>query len=90
MFRLIILLGLTLLTACAGLTQTARPAHTSTAIVTSIANGRKSEPAERMYGVRVPSGRVYFVTQRLKKPPKEGDSVEIEVGDGSAVRIREQ
>lgn len=84
------MLGLALLTACSGSMPTVTPAHTSTAIVTSIANGRKNMLAERMYGLRVPSGRVYFVTQSLKKPLKEGDSVEIEVGNGSAVRIRER
>lgn len=90
MFRFVILLGLILLTACATPMQADRPAHANTAIVTSIVNGRKSVPAERIYGLRVPSGRVHFVTQSLKNPPRIGDWVEIEVSEVGTVSIRER
>ncbi|HLP76830.1 MAG TPA: hypothetical protein VK327_07915 [Candidatus Paceibacterota bacterium] len=49
-----------------------------------------SRPNEKMYGLRVPSGRVYFVTQSLKTPLKEGDTVEIELNDSGKPRIREK
>jgi hypothetical protein len=43
-----------------------------------------------MYGLRTPGGRVYFVTQNLSKPLKEGDVVEIELGRNGSARIRER
>jgi hypothetical protein len=43
-----------------------------------------------MYGTRTPGGRVYFVTQSLKQPPKEGDVVELELGNNGTARIREK
>jgi hypothetical protein len=89
MFRFVILLALVLLAACAIPVQTDKPA-TRTAIVTSIASGRKSVPAEQVYGLRLPGGRVYFVTQSVKHPLRTGDSVEIEVSQEGTARIRER
>jgi len=43
-----------------------------------------------MYGLRTASGRVYFVTQTLKKPLKEGETVELEIGNKGSARIRER
>ena len=75
---------------CAGLNPALSGTSVSTAVVTGISNGRASIPDEKMYGLRIPSGRVYFVTQSLKKQLKEGDTVEIEVGNGRSPRIREK
>jgi hypothetical protein len=87
MFKLIIALCLSILfSACTAL----KPASSSTAIVTGISNGRASVPNEMMYGTRTPGGRVYFVTQSLKQPPKEGDVVELELGNNGTARIREK
>jgi hypothetical protein len=90
MSRFLVTLGLIVLSACTSLKHTASESRASTAVVTSVSNGRMSVPNERMYGLRVSSGRVYFVTQSLKKPVKEGDSVEIEVSDSGVARIRER
>ena len=85
MFKLIITLCISL-AACAAL----KPAASSTATVTGLSNGRASVPNEMMYGLRTPGGRVYFVTQSLKQPLKEGDVVEIELGNNDTARIREK
>jgi len=90
MSRLLITLGLIVLSACTSLRHTASESRVNTAVVTGVSNGRMSVPNERMYGLRVPSGHVYFVTQSLKKPLKEGDAVEIELSDGGSARIREK
>lgn len=88
--RLLITLALIVLSACTTLKRQATESRASTAVVTSVSNGRMSIPNERMYGLRVASGRVYFVTQSLKTPLKEGDTVEIDVGAGSTARVRER
>jgi len=90
MSRLLITLGLIILSACTALKRTASEFRATTAIVTGVSNGRMSVPNEKMYGLRIPSGRVYFVTQSLKKPLKEGDTVEIEIGATGSPRIREK
>ena len=91
MSRLLITLGLIVLSACTALNKhTPSESRATVAVVTGVSNGRMSLPNERMYGLRVPSGRVYFVTQSLKKPLKEGDTVEIEVGATGSPRIREK
>ena len=87
MFKLVIAITLSiLLSACTAL----KPASSSSAIVTGISNGRASVPNEMMYGLRTPGGRVYFVTQSLKQPPKEGDVVELELGNNNTARIHEK
>jgi hypothetical protein len=87
MFKPVIALGLSiLLSSCAAL----QPASSLTAVVTGISNGRASVPNEMMYGLRTPGGRVYFVTQSLTQPAKEGDVVELELGNNGTARIREK
>ena len=87
MFKLVIALSLSiLLSACTAL----KPVSSLTAVVTGISNGRANVPNEMMYGLRTPGGRVYFVTQSLKQPPKEGDVVELELGVNGTARIREK
>ena len=87
MFKLVVTLSLCiLLSACIAL----KPAASSTATVTGISNGRASVPNEMMYGLRTPGGRVYFVSQSVKRPLKEGDVVEIEIGSNGTARIREK
>jgi len=90
MFRFLITLGLIVLSACTSLKHTTSESPVSMAIVTGVSNGRMGVPSERMYGLRVPSGRVYFVTQSLRRPLKEGDTVEIEVGNSGSARIHEK
>ena len=90
MSRLLITLGLIILSACTAVKPTPSESRATTAIVTGVSNGRMSVPNEKMYGLRIPSGRVYFVTQSLKKPLKEGDTVEIEIGATGSPRIREK
>jgi hypothetical protein len=91
MSRLIVALALAiLLSGCTALKTATSGPPLSTAVVTGIASGRASVPNERMYGLRTPGGRVYFVTQSLRQPLKEGDVVEIETGNGGAMRIRER
>lgn len=79
-----------LLSACTTLKPGPSDAESVThAVVTSVSTGRASVPDEMSYGLRTPGGRVYFVTQRMKRPPKEGDAVEIELGRSGTARIRE-
>jgi hypothetical protein len=60
------------------------------AVVTGIASGRASVAGEKSYVLRTAGGRVYFVSQVLNKPVKEGDFVELELAPGGAARIRER
>jgi hypothetical protein len=60
------------------------------AVVTGIASGRASVAGEKSYVLRTAGGRVYFVSQVLKKPLKEGDFVELELAPNGAPRIRER
>ena len=87
MYKFVVALSLaSVICACTAL----KPVSSSTAIVTGISNGRASVPNEMMYGLRTPGGRVYFVTQSLKQRPKEGDVVELELGNNGTARIREK
>jgi len=89
--RFLATLGLIiLLSACSVLKSTSSEAKPTSAVVTGVSNGRASVPNEKMYGLRVASGRVYFVTQSLKKPLKEGDTAELEIGNNGSARIRER
>ena len=89
--RFLATLGLIiLLSACSVLKSTSSEAKPTSAVVTGVSNGRASVPNEKMYGLRVASGRVYFVTQSLKKPLKEGETVELEIGNKGSARIREK
>jgi len=91
MFRFLATLGLIiLLSACSALEPRTPDAKSTSAVVTGVSNGRASVPNEKMYGLRVASGRVYFVTQSLKKPLKEGETVELEIGNKGSARIREK
>ncbi len=67
----------------------ASPAAEESAIVTGIASGRASVAGEKSYVLRTAKGRVYFISQVLGKPLKEGDSVELELTPNGA-RIREK
>ena len=92
MSRFVALFGLLMLLAACG---ALRPIHTNstnstTATVTSVASGRASAPEQKVYGLRTPGGRVYFVSQRLSSPLKEGDMVDIEVSGQGHVRIRDR
>ena len=69
---------------------TSSDAKPTSAVVTGVSNGRASVPSEKMYALRTASGRVYFVTQSLKKPLKEGETVELEIGNKGSARIRER
>lgn len=60
------------------------------AVVTGIASGRASVAGEKSYVLRTANGRVYFVSQVLEKPMKEGDLVELELATNGAARIREK
>ncbi len=64
------------------------PAPEESAIVTGIASGRASVAGEKSYVLRTAGGRVYFVSQVLRKPVKEGDFVALELAPNGA-RIRE-
>ena len=91
MTKLLATLGLIiLLSACSTIERISSETKATSAVVTGVSNGRASVPDEKMYGLRTASGRVYFVTQSLKKPLKEGDRVGIDVRSNNAVRIREQ
>lgn len=82
-------LGLALvLFGCAAPRPTASSAEES-AIVTGITAGRASVAGEKSYVLRTANGRVYFISQVLSKPVKEGDSVALEFAPGGA-RIREK
>jgi hypothetical protein len=82
----VVLAALLFLAACSAL----RPGVATPAVVTGIASGRASAPGEMVYGLRTASGRVYFVSQRLSAPLKEGDTVDIEVNSQGQARIRER
>ena len=87
MFKIIFTLCLSVvLFGCTAL----KPASSTTAVVTGVSNGRASVPDEMIYGLRTPGGRVYFVTQRVRRPLKEGDVVEIELWANGTARIREK
>ena len=89
--RFLATLGLIiLLSACSALKSTSSESKPTSAVVTGVSNGRASVPNEKMYGLRTASGRVYFVTQTLKKPLKEGETVELEIGNKGSARIRER
>jgi len=89
--RFLATLGLIiLLSACSALISTSSDAKPTSAVVTGVSNGRASVPSEKMYGLRTANGRVYFVTQSLKKPLKEGATVELEIGNKGSARIRER
>jgi len=70
--------------------QTARSTPQESAVVTGVASGRASVPGEKSYVLRAANGRVYFVSQVLRKPMKEGDLVELELDTHGAARIREK
>ena len=74
---------------CAGSRQSS-PTLEESAIVTGIASGRASVAGEKSYVLRTANGRVYLVSQVLKKPAKEGDTVELELAPNGATRIRER
>jgi hypothetical protein len=74
---------------CAAL-QPTRSTPQESAVVTGIASGRASVAGEKSYVLRTANGRVYFVSQVLRKPVKEGDSVELELAPNGAARIREK
>lgn len=74
---------------CAG-TGPSSPTAAESAIVTGIASGRASVAGEKSYVLRTAGGRVYLVSQVLKKPMKEGDTVELELAPNGATRIRER
>lgn len=78
--------ALLFLAAC----STLRPGASTPAVVTGIASGRASVPGEMVYGLRTASGRVYFVSQRLSAPLREGETVEIDVNSQGQARIRER
>ena len=86
---LALIILLSVCSACSALKSTSSESKPTSAIVTGVSNGRASVPNEKMYGLRTASGRVYFVTQSLKKPLIEGDRVEIDLGSNNAARIRE-
>ena len=89
--RFLVMLGLIiLLSACSALKSTSSESKPTSAVVTGVSNGRASVSSEKMYGLRTASGRVYFVTQSLKKPLKEGEAVELEIGNNGSARIRER
>jgi hypothetical protein len=89
--RFLAMLGLIImLSACSALESTSSEAKPTSAVVTGVSNGRASVPSEKMYGLRTASGRVYFVTQSLKKPLKEGETAELEIGNNGQARIRER
>jgi hypothetical protein len=92
--RFLATLGLIILlsvcSACSALKSTSSESKPTSAVVTGVSNGRASVPNEKMYGLRTASGRVYFVTQSLKKPLKEGETVELEIENSSLARIRER
>jgi hypothetical protein len=60
------------------------------AVVTGIMSGRASVAGEMSYVLRTANGRVHLVSQVLRNPVKEGDSVELELASGGAARIRER
>jgi len=60
------------------------------AVVTGITAGRASVAGEKSYVLRTASGRVFFISQVLRTPVKEGDSVDLEPAPNGATRIRER
>ena len=72
---------------CAALQPTPSTPQES-AVVTGIASGRASVAGEKSYVLRTANGRVYFISQVLRKPLQEGDAVELELAPNGA-RIRE-
>jgi hypothetical protein len=75
--------------ACAA-PQTSPSTGREAAVVTGITAGRASVAGEKSYVLRTAGGRVYFVSQVLAKPLKEGDSVLLEFAPNGAVRIGER
>ena len=92
MSRFVLLLGVLMhLAACGALRPIPTNSTTTTAAtVTGVASGRANAPEEKVYGLRTPGGRVYFVSQRLSSPLKEGDTVDIEVSAQGNARIRQR